>query len=324
MQWSRELKIAHRSLRTVLRAASAMAKAQVPEALRSIDWADATFTVASEDIVEVTEFGSNPGRLAMFVRVPHDAPPPNGPLVVLLHGCGQSAAGFAQITGWTERADELRIPLILPEQSGDNNHGRCFNWFRPAHARRGLGEALSIRQMVAAATRRFGSDPNRVFIAGLSAGGAMTAALLAAYPDVFTAGAVVAGVPVGAASSTSEALARMAEAGPARPPAAWAEQVRRAAPVGHAGPWPRLSIWHGDRDRVVDPMNATLLTTQWTALHGLAVTSGASAHHSGAWHESWGPRQSPAVERWSVAGLAHDWPRDATNRIAEFWGLRRD
>ena len=76
----------------------------------------------------------------------------------------------------------LGIPLVLPEQSGDNNRGRCFNWFRPAHVSRDLGEALSIRQMVAAAIHRFGSDPARVFVAGLSAGGAMAAALMAAYP----------------------------------------------------------------------------------------------------------------------------------------------
>ena len=149
------------------------------------------------------------------------------------------------------------------------------------HTGRGHGEALSIRQMVAAAVERFASDPGRVFIAGLSAGGAMTAALLAAYPDVFAAGAVVAGLPVGAAGSTSEALRRMAEAGPARSPADWAEQVRRAAPIGYPGPWPRLSIWHGEADGVVDPANSRLLAGAMVRL---------------AW-----PRSRGAGHRWSFS-----------------------
>jgi poly(3-hydroxybutyrate) depolymerase len=81
----------------------------------------------------------------------------------------------------------------------------------------------------------------------------MAAALLAAYPEAFAAGAVVAGLPVGAAGSTSEALRRMAEAGPVRTPAGWADQIRGAAPIGYAGPWLRLIIWHGEADRVLDP-----------------------------------------------------------------------
>jgi feruloyl esterase len=312
MKWSRELKIAHRSLQTVVRAASAMGTARVH--------------AGADDVVGIADFGSNPGRLAMFVRTPAGPVPTNAPLIVLLHGCGQSAVSFAKATGWGQLADELHIPLILPEQSGDNNQGRCFNWFRPTHVARGLGEALSIRQMVAEAVRRFGSDATRVFVAGLSAGGAMTAALLAAYPEVFAAGAVVAGLPVGAASSASQALIRMAEAGPARSPSAWAEQVRHAAPIGYAGPWPRVSIWAGEADRVVDPANGRLLASQWSSVHGLATPNLATAEFSGAVRERWGETEWPAVELWLLPGVAHAWPADATRQIAGFWGLggRRD
>jgi poly(hydroxyalkanoate) depolymerase family esterase len=87
-------------------------------------------------------------------------------------------------------ARRLRVALVLPEQTFANNRGRCFNWYRATDVRRGSGEAKSIRQMVRVATERFRSDRRRVFMAGLSAGGAIAAALLAAYPAVFAAGAV--------------------------------------------------------------------------------------------------------------------------------------
>jgi poly(hydroxyalkanoate) depolymerase family esterase len=260
----------------------------------------------------------------MLMHVPAVPLAPGAPLVVLLHGCGQAAITFARDAGWIALSDRLGVPLVLPEQTGENNHGRCFNWFRPAHVRRGFGEALSIRQMVATATKRFRSDPDRIYIAGLSAGGAMTAALLAAYPDVFAGGAVVAGLPVGAASSTSEALRRMAEAGPDRSPAAWAELARRAAPAGYKDPWPRLSIWHGEDDRVVDPANSRLLAGQWSVLHGLDPASATTEALRDGRCDRWGHDRRPVVELWSLPGLAHAWPVTARSHIARFWGLGPD
>jgi poly(hydroxyalkanoate) depolymerase family esterase len=323
MRWSRELKIASRSMRTAVRAASAMAKAQARlPTLRPALWPEPGPVAAGSGPNEIAAFGSNPGRLSMFVHVPAVPPAARAPLIVLLHGCGQSAAGFARDNGWVALADRLGIPLVLPEQSGENNHGRCFNWFRPNHVRRDLGEALSIRQMVAAAVARFGSDPARVCLAGLSAGGAMTAALLAAYPEVFAAGAVVAGLPVGAASGTSEALRRMAEAGPDRSRDEWAAQVRHAAPVGYAGPWPRLSIWHGSADRVVDPANARLLAGQWATVHGFNG-NGVPSERDTRRREVWGKPDRPAIELWTLPAQDHAWPAGAANRIADFWGLQR-
>jgi len=178
--------------------------------------------------------------------------------------------------------------------------------------------------MVATAIERFGTDPGRVFIAGLSAGGAMTAALLAAYPDVFAGGAVVAGLPVGAAGGVSEALRRMAEAGPDRSPTAWAEQVRHAAPAGYPGPWPRLSIWHGEADRVVDPANSRLLAMQWCALNGLDPTAAETVELLGMRRDRWSVSQQPVIERWSIPDLAHDWPRGAAESIVDFWGIGPD
>ncbi len=272
----------------------------------------------------MADFGSNPGRLSMFVHIPANPPEPGGPLIVLLHGCGQTASRYARDTGWIAVADRLGVPLVLPGPSDENNRVRCFNWFRPVHTSRVQGEALSIGQMVGTAIDRFVVDPARVFIAGLSAGGAMTAALLAAYPDVFAAGSVIAGLPVGAARSATEALRRMAEAGPVRSPTAWAEQVRHVAPSRYAGPWPGLAIWHGEADRVVDPANARLLATQWSALHGLDPVAMEAVELLGMRRERWNRDDRAEVELWSLPELAHDWPQGAAESIAGFWGIGDD
>ena len=261
MKWSRELRVARRSIRTALKAASAIAASNVvapPETRHST-------------LFEVTGFGSNPGRLRMFLYVPEPPPRPGAPLIVVLHGCGQHAASFASAAGWMAQADRIGAPLLLPEQVSENNRGRCFNWFRPARIRRGSGEAASIRQMVTAAHARLGTDPRRVFVVGLSAGGAMAAALLAAYPDIFAAGAVVGGTPVGVATSVASAFNQMAHAAPALSAEALAARVRDAGPVHYAGAWPRISLWQGGADQTVAPGNVGALARQWTALHGFAT-----------------------------------------------------
>ncbi len=319
MKWSRELRIARRSIRTALKAASAMAASKLAAPPQATPWSvpDPLHSTLSE----VDGFGSNPGRLRMLVHRPTDPPRRDAPLIVLLHGCGQSAASFAAEGGWTALANRLAVPLVLPVQSQDNNQGRCFNWFRPMHTSRGHGEALSIRQMVSKAIQRFGSDPERVFIAGLSAGGAMAAALLASYPEVFAAGAVCAGLPVGAANTLSEALRRMAEAGPMRSPAGWADAARRAAPMGYRGPWPRLSIWHGAADRVVDPENARLLATQWATIHGIGLEPTQTERLDGIRHDQWVMQGKAILELWNLDALGHDWPPDAVGSIARFWDI---
>jgi len=307
----------------------------VPPAARAVVRHDLVASRAGE-LITVPDFGANPGDLAMLAYRPSGLAP-GAPLVVLLHGCGQDAAAFAAESGWMALADRVGLALVLPTQSPDNNRPGCFNWFRPTQVARGRGEAASIRAMVAEAVRRFAGDQRAVYIAGLSAGGAMAVAMLAAYPDVFAAGASVAGLPVGAASGAASALVRMAQAGPqSRSPEAWAEQVRRAAPAGYAGPWPRLTIWHGGMDTVVDPANARLLARQWCALHGLGEIGSATTEHGPARQEIWGVADRPSVELWTLAAMAHGYPVaaagvpasavlpagiSATDQIARFWRL---
>ena len=286
-------------------------------------------------LVAIDDFGGNPGRLRMLVHRPPSVA--GRPLVVLLHGCGQDAAGFAADSGWIALADRLRFAVVLPEQAEANNRGRCFQWFHPSHTTRDLGEAGSIAAMIRTAIGQFDSDPRRVFVVGLSAGGAMAAALLAAYPDVFAAGASVAGLPVGAARSGMQAILRMASAGPDRSPGEWAAKVHTAAPAGFAGPWPRLSIWQGQADTTVSPDNADLLVTQWRALHGLTKPELAEQSRNGVRHRTWPDGTVNLVEQWSLPHLLHAYPVgtravtpgrfveqapvDATAKIARFFGL---
>lgn len=289
-------------------------------------------------LIEVPRFGSNPGRLRMLVFRPARRPAPGAPLILLLHGCRQEGAAFAAQSGWMALAERLSIPLVIPEQSAANHRHRCFRWYEPEHVTRGGGEAMSIRQMLRHASLAFGSDRRRVFIVGLSAGGAMAAAMLAAYPAVFAGGAVVAGLPVGAATTPAMAMLRMRRADPFTTGTGLAAAVRARANPRAGRPWPRLSVWQGGQDRVVDPANAGQLALQWAALHGCAATPAEDAEpRPGLRHHVWRARGVPVVELWTLAEMAHGYPVapgcgrpgpwvlergiPATRHIAAFWGL---
>src|SRR5579864_8760872 len=163
-------------------------------------------TPASQSpLIEITGFGSNPGDLRMLSFVPaklQHAPA----LVVVLHGCVQTAAGYDLGAGWSTLAERYGFALLMPEQQRANNPQGCFNWFNPEDVTRDRGEAHSIRQMIARMVGDHGIDKHRIFVTGLSAGGAMTSVMLATYPDVFAAGAVIAGLPYGVASNVREAM----------------------------------------------------------------------------------------------------------------------
>ncbi len=287
--------------------------------------------VVPGSVGETTGFGANPGVLRMLHYVPATLRS-GAPLLMLLHGCGQDAALFARATGFTALADRLGAVLLLPEQQSANNAGRCFNWFEPGDIRRGGGEAASMAQMAASALHRFKGDPARVFVAGLSAGAAMAAALLAAYPDVFAGGGIVAGLPVGAASDMGSAFARMQKAG------TYSRKtlVARASPPRAGGiAWPRLprvSVWSGSADHTVDPANSDALVAQWTGLHGLPDTPDrAETVAPGVRRRVWGT----AVEQWQLDGFGHAFPAIASgsdpfvqaapvaaaDAMARFWGL---
>src|SRR5207244_12161634 len=123
---------------------------------------------------ELHAFGSNPGNLRMFsYRPPKLAE--NPALVVVLHGCTQTAAGYDLGAGWSILADRYGFALLLPEQQRSNNPNGCFNWFQPKHSRRNQGEPLSIRQMIEKSVVDYGINRRRVYVTGLSEVGASAA-----------------------------------------------------------------------------------------------------------------------------------------------------
>lgn len=256
-------------------------------------------------ISEVADFGSNPGDLRMLAYLPPTMLPKPA-LVVVLHGCTQTAAGYDTGSGWSALAEQYGFALLMPEQKSSNNSNTCFNWFSPEDTARDSGEALSIRQMIEHMAHQHQIDRDRIFVTGLSAGGAMTSVMLATYPDVFAAGAIIAGLPHGIANTMQEALAGMYRS-PARPAADLGTLVRDAS--GHAGPWPKVSVWHGSADRTVIPANAGEIVKQWLDVHGLPPAPMASGDVDGYPREVWWNADGETVvESYTITGMAHGTP----------------
>jgi len=282
--------------------------------------------------------GPNPGALKAGKHVPSQLSA-HPALVVVLHGCTQTPDAYDMGSGWSTMADRHGFIVLYPQQQRANNPGLCFNWYSPEDARRDGGEAASIRSAIETAILQHDIDRTRVFVTGLSAGGAMTSVMLATYPEVFAGGAIIAGLPYASATSLPEAFDRMR--GHDLPSASAAAAAVLTA-SGHAGPWPSLSVWQGSADHTVAPSNADALLAQWAGVHdlelSLAETTEISGHACRVWRDAAG---RPVLEDYRVRGMGHGVPIDArgegavgaagaymldcglssTERIAAQWGL---
>jgi poly(hydroxyalkanoate) depolymerase family esterase len=290
-------------------------------------------------LADLPAIRDNPGNLRGRCYVPAGLAGP-APLVVVLHGCTQNAAVYDHGSGWSRLADRHGFLLLFPEQQRANNPMLCFNWFSGNDSQRGMGEAASIRAMIEAMRKTHDVDPGRIFVTGLSAGGAMASVMLATYPELFAAGAIIAGVAYGCASDVAEAFDCMS--GRASADArALGLKVRRASP--HKGPWPRVQVWQGSADATVAPSNADAIVLQWAHLHGLGARPDRADQVAGYPRRAWlGTDGNALIEQYTITGMAHGIPLDpgtgegesgaagahmldvglsSTDRIAAFFGI---
>ncbi|MGV9885978.1 extracellular catalytic domain type 1 short-chain-length polyhydroxyalkanoate depolymerase [Streptomyces sp. NPDC003395] len=265
-------------------------------------------TAHAASLTEVTAFGTNPGNLRMFRYVPNGLPA-GRPVVVALHGCTQDAAGYGTGSGWTQLADRYGFSVLLPQQQSANNASGCFDWFQSGDIARGQGEAASIAQMVDRQLADTGGDPARVYVTGLSAGGGMTAVMMAAYPEKFAGGGIVAGLPYGCAQAAGSPYVCM-YVGATQTPKQWGDRVRAARP-GYTGPWPTLAVVQGTADYTVKPVNMTDLVAQWTDVQGTDQTADGSDTVAGYPHRVYRTAAGrTVVETYSITGMGHGQPVD--------------
>jgi poly(hydroxyalkanoate) depolymerase family esterase len=252
-----------------------------------------------------------------------DSPPrPPLPLVVMLHGCTQDPADFALGTGMSALAREQGFAVLYPAQAQDANPQRCWNWFKHNHQQRGHGEAAVLAGMTRAVIAQHGLDARRVYVAGLSAGGAMAAILGQAYPDIYAAVGIHSGLASGTASDLMSALSAMKN-GPTKPPSAPSaphrgESGETAINTTNAHtPLPTI-VFHGDGDAVVHPGNGTqaIAVALGESMNGDAGSAAASVMEPGV--SAQGRRytrtiyraaagQPAQAEHWVVHGGGHAW-----------------
>lgn len=301
-----------------------------------------------KQLTEVTSFGSNPGSLKMCKYLPANLGE-SRPLVVALHGCTQQASDYDDETGWIKFADKYHFALLLPQQQQANNSSKCFNWFLPGDNQRDQGEALSIRQMIDKIKADGGINAQKVYVTGLSAGGAMTAVMLATYPELFAGGAIIAGIPYKCAADANEALNQCgvsitpSQVSPMKDltPVQWGNLVRNAS--SHRGPFPLVSIWQGTTDTTVNPQDQQELVDQWTDVLGIDQTADTEDTINGQAHKLYKDSNGKVlVETVLIKGMGHGTPIGPGNaddqcgktapyildvgicssaHIVKFWGL---
>ena len=224
------------------------------------------------------------------------------PLVVMLHGCTQDPDDFAAGTRMNALAEEHGFLVAYPAQTANANMQRCWNWFQPSDQGRGRGEPAIIAGITQQVIENFEVDEARVYIAGMSAGGAMAAIVGEAYPDLFAAVGVHSGLAPGSAHDMPSAFSAMRQGNPGAP-------VRAGGTDANVPP---TIVFHGDRDGTVHPRNGERLFARLTDGDGssLRVTTRQGQVPEGhaftrvAYRDG---NDTPIVERWTVHGLGHAW-----------------
>ncbi|MEO8346384.1 MAG: PHB depolymerase family esterase [Betaproteobacteria bacterium] len=243
------------------------------------------------------------GTLAYKLFIPVDIIVAEAPLLVMLHGCTQSPDDFARGTRMNARAQEKGYIVAYPAQGQGKNAGKCWNWFRDQDQQRDHGEPALLAALTRDVVNTLGLDPERVVVAGLSAGGAMAAILADTYPDLYAAVGVHSGLARGAARDLPSAYAAMRQA-PGAPAVHIARTRNRTVPA---------IVFHGDRDTTVHPGNGDALVAQridafrddgpmGTVERG--STPGGRTYTRTVFRHA---DRGVVAEQWIVHGAAHAW-----------------
>lgn len=265
--------------------------------------------------VEVGRFANAAGERTYRVHVPAATGHAPRAVIVMLHGCNQSAEDFAAGTQMNRLADAHGFLVVYPEQSAHANPSKCWSWFQPQDQTRDAGEPSLIAGIVREVVQRHGADPRRVFVAGLSAGAAMAVVLGETYPELFAGVGAHSGLPYGSAQDVPSALAAMKGGRSGLPGLRQAHDVgaRARRKAVHAVP---VIVFHGDRDATVHQTNGDDIVRQAREAHARA-TGGDLRVHTEAGTAPGGRRfsrtihtdaaQRAWIESWTVHGAGHAW-----------------
>jgi poly(hydroxyalkanoate) depolymerase family esterase len=225
-------------------------------------------TVFSQtELIEITNFGSNPGNLDMFLNAPKNLKSKKS-LVVVLHGCTQSANSIASQSGWNDLSDKYGFTVLYPQQKMLNNQNQCFNWFQKKDIDKNKGEVFSIKQMIDFTIDSLNLNRDSIYVYGLSAGAAMGVALMADYPEIFQSGAILAGGPFYSATNPIKAFGTLI-APKLKSGEEWVKPILEQH-QDSIKKYPKLIVIHGTSDQVVNIENSRQLVLQWTAIHHLS------------------------------------------------------
>lgn len=285
-----------------------------------------TTPAAAASLVEVPNFGDNPGGMQMHIYVP-DSRPASPAIVVAMHGCGGSGPGFYSSSEFASLADQYGFIVIYPTATQEAGFGNCFDtWSAAAKTRGGGSDPVSIISMITYAQQDHGGDPDRVYATGSSSGGMMTNQMLALYPDVFQAGAAFMGVPFDCFEDAADfppGSSRCTGGNMDRSPQQWGDAVRQAYP-GYSGPRPPVQLWHGTADTLVPYQLLQETIKQWTNVFGLSQTPTSEDTPQPGWDRRSYADSSGAVlvEAYSIQGAGHSLPAGgmAASAIA-FFGI---
>jgi poly(hydroxyalkanoate) depolymerase family esterase len=247
-------------------------------------------------------FSNKAGARPYKLYVPSGYHGQSVPLIVMLHGCTQSPEDFAVGTGMNRVAEEQTCLIVYPGQTIRAHRQKCWKWFSADDQQRGKGEPLLIAGLTRQIMREYAVDPRRVFVAGLSAGGAAAAIMCETYPDLYSAIGVHSGLACGAASSMPSALAAMARGGAGRPSGRSPNGVeRRLVPT---------IVFHGDNDATVSPCNGDEIIAQ-VAQHAVLRMRVQKGRVPGghAYTRTIHTDQAGAsiIELWVIHGAGHAW-----------------